>query len=57
MILTVVFSCVYGYISIFLQAYIQLDPAPFVEGGVFFPGCVSGLFIKNEVYIGMWVYG
>ena len=57
MILTVVFSCVYGYISIFLQAYIQLDPAPFVEGAVFFPVCVSGLFIKNEVYIGMWVYG
>ena len=41
----------YGSVCILLHADIQ-----FVEDAVFFPVCISGFLIKNQLSIGMWIY-
>lgn len=46
----------YRWICIFLHADPPVRPALLVEDAFFFPLYVFGLFAKDQVFIGVWVY-
>jgi hypothetical protein len=45
----------YGSIIILLQANYQFRPAPLIDDAFFFPLDGFGFFVKDQVFINVWV--
>lgn len=41
---------------IWLHADAPVSPTPLVKDVIFFPVCIFGLFVKNQVVVGVWTY-